>query len=132
MIRISLLCLVLVGSSCASLSIEDSNVISRPFSSVDSSSDIVLATNQTFEIVLPSNPTTGYSWSLHIDQPLVVRTISDQYVADSSGRVGVGGNTTWLLDTGNSGTAALTFSYNRSWEKEIPPSRVVVFTIDVR
>ena len=132
MIRISLLCIVLLGSSCASLSIEERRIISRPFSPVDANSEIVLATNHTFEIVLPSNPTTGYSWSLHIDQPSVVRTISDQYIADSSGRVGVGGNTTWTLSTGDSRTAILTFSYNRSWEKDIPPSRVVVFTINVR
>lgn len=114
------------------MSKDDGSVITRPFSAVDSSREIVLAPNHTFEIVLPSNPTTGYDWTLEVDHPEVVRNISHQFVADSSGRVGVGGNTTWTLHTRNSGRAILTFSYNRPWEEGTPPTRVVTFTMRVR
>ena len=114
------------------MSKDDGSVITRPFSAVDSTREIVLAPNHTFEIVLPSNPTTGYDWTLEVDHPEVVKKISQQFVADSSGRVGVGGNTTWALRTMNSGNAILKFSYNKSWEKDTPPTRVVIFTMSVR
>ena len=131
MIRTTLSCLLIFLVSC-STSKDDGNFISRPFSAVDSAREIVLATNHTFEIVLPSNPTTGYDWALNIDHPEVVRNISHQFVTDSSGRVGVGGNTTWTLRTVNTGNALLIFSYNRTWETGTPPTRVVTFTLSVR
>lgn len=131
MIRTTLFCLLIFLVSC-STSKEDGNFISRPFSAVDSSRELVLATNHTFEVVLPSNPTTGYDWVLNIDNPEVVRNISHQFVTDSSGRVGVGGNTTWTLRTVHTGNASLTFSYSRPWETGTQPTRVVTFTLSVR
>ena len=107
-------------------------MISRPFSSVDSARTIVLAKNRTFEIVLPSNPSTGFDWVLQIGDSQVVTNKSHRFVPDSSGRVGVPGTTTWSLRTGNTGDTKLTFSYKRPWEKEVQPSRVEVFTINVR
>ena len=132
MARFFLVCCLFLAPSCASLSQDEGSVITRPFSSVDASQEIVLAPNHTFEIVLPSNPTTGYDWSLHINHPEVVKNLSHTYVADSSGRIGVGGNTTWSLRTGAIGSTTLKFSYNRSWEEDTPPTRVVTFTMHVR
>jgi inhibitor of cysteine peptidase len=117
--------------SC-STSKDDGSVISRPFSAVDTNREIVLAPNHTFEIVLPSNPTTGYDWTIEINNSNIVRTISHKFVADSSGRVGLGGNTTWTLRTGITGDAILTFKYGRPWEKDTPPTRVETFTMNVR
>jgi predicted secreted protein len=135
MIRITLY--VVLGISLmflvsCSASKDDGSIISRPFSSVDANREIVLAPNHTFEIVLPSNPTTGYEWTLEIDKTNIVRNIAHKFVADSSGRVGVGGNTIWTLRTGRTGNALLTFKYCRSWEKDTPPTRVETFTMSVR
>ena len=117
--------------SCSSLT-NDGSVIDRPFSAVDASREIVLAPGRTFEIVLPSNPTTGYGWELNIANTNVVRDISHQYVPDVSKRVGVGGNTTWSLGTSDVGSTTVEFSYGRPWEKDTPPTRVVSFSITVR
>ncbi len=111
---------------------DDGTVIRRPFSSVDANRDIVLAPNRTFEIVLPSNPTTGYDWMVHVDHPEVVRNVSHKFTADSSGRVGLGGNTKWSLRTKKSGKTKLVFSYMRPWEEGVEPTRVVTFSIAVR
>ncbi len=111
---------------------DDGTVIKRPFSSVDASREIVLAPNRTFEIVLPSNPTTGYDWVVHVDHPEVIKNVSHKFAADSSGRVGVGGNTTWSLRTKKTGSAKLVFSYMRPWEEGVEPTRVVAFLIVVR
>lgn len=131
MIRITL-CITMIFLLSCSASKDDGSVISRPFSAVDTNREIVLAPNHTFEIVLPSNPTTGYDWTIEISNSNIVRNISHKFVADSSGRVGVGGNTTWTLRTGITGDAILTFKYGRPWEKDTPPTRVETFTMNVR
>ena len=117
--------------SCSSLT-NDGSVIDRPFSAVDANREIVLGPNRTFEIVLQSNPTTGYDWLLNITNTNVVHDSSHQYVPGSSNRVGVGGNTTWSLLTRDVGSTTLEFSYGRPWEKDTLPTRVVTFSITVR
>ncbi|MBT4530467.1 MAG: protease inhibitor I42 family protein [Phycisphaerae bacterium] len=122
------LCLV----SCSSISKSGGGVIDRAFTSVDADREIVLAPGRHFEIVLPSNPTTGYTWELQIDNPKVVKDISKVFIADRSKRVGVGGNTKWSLQAGDTGKATVDFMYQKSWEKDTPPTRTVTFTVLVR
>jgi inhibitor of cysteine peptidase len=107
-------------------------VITKPLTAVDSNREVVLSQNRLFRIVLPSNPTTGYAWNVVVDNPNVITVDSSKYDADSSGRVGVGGETTWVLRTRNKGNATLNFSYQRAWEEDIPPTRVVKFLLNVR
>jgi len=130
--RYLFLLIFFVIASCSALTKDDGNVIQRPFSAVDASKVIVLEPGRTFQIVLQSNPTTGYGWHLSIDQPNVVKEVAENYIADSSGRVGVGGETTWTLRTHVSGIAKLTFSYGRSWATDSPVTRTVNFSINVR
>lgn len=130
--RILVLLLMPFLVSCSLFSPEDGSFISRPFSDVDANRTIVVSTNRTFEIVLTSNRSTGYSWVLQIDNPEVVSRVSDTYIADKSGRLGVAGQTIWLLKSNSKGNAVLTFSYQRPSEEEIAPSRVVNFIISVR
>ncbi len=111
---------------------DDGNIIQRPFSAVDASKLIVLEPGRTFQVVLQSNPTTGYGWDLSINSPNVVKEVAKNYVADSSGRIGVGGETTWTLRTHASGIAKLTFSYGRSWATDSTATRTVIFSINVR
>ncbi|MGY8753317.1 MAG: protease inhibitor I42 family protein [Phycisphaerales bacterium] len=128
---IPLLLLILL-SSCASSTKDGTEAINRPFSSVDSERDIVISSGRTFEIVLPSNPTTGYTWELEIQNPTIIKDVSSNFVADASGRIGVGGATTWKLRADGQGETALTFSYHRPWEEKVSPTKVVTFTISVR
>ena len=130
--RILVLLLMPFLVSCSLFSPEDGSFISRPFCDVDANRTIVVSTNRTFEIVLTSNRSTGYSWVLQIDNPEVVSRVSDTYIADKSGRLGVAGQTIWLLKSNSKGNAVLTFSYQRPSEEEIAPSRVVNFIISVR
>lgn len=123
---------ILCFTACSSMTKSGDGVIDRPFSAVDASREIVLAPERSFEIVLPSNPTTGYSWTVTIEDVHVVQNVSHEYVADRSNRVGVGGNTTWSLQTRSAGKTAVTYLYQKSWEKDVAPTRTVVFTIIVR
>ncbi len=111
---------------------EASNALSKPLTTSDTDREIVLPQNHLFHIVLPSNPTTGYSWNSTVDNGTIVSVESNKYVADASNRVGVGGETTWTLMTHQKGNAKVTFSYQRPWEENAAPTRVVTFSISVR
>ncbi len=71
---------------------------------------------QTFTLVLPANPTTGYEWSLTQTPPLF--DAQSEYVPDSAaaGLVGGGGAETFLLTANKAGETALVFTYARPWE----------------
>lgn len=120
----------LVG--CSNLSKSDDETISRSLTAADAERSITVAPTGSFDIELQSNPTTGYEWSLSVEPPEIVATISKQYTADASGRVGVGGVTRWSLSARMVGSATLIFMYSRPWEKGVSPTRIVTFQIDVR
>ncbi|MAI66766.1 MAG: hypothetical protein CMJ26_02675 [Phycisphaerae bacterium] len=123
--------LLMLLSSCTAATKDGTVVINRPFSAVDSDRNIVLSLGRTFEIVLPSNPTTGYSWSLDVHDSSVIKNVANTFISDVSGRVGVGGSTTWTLRAIGKGETVLMFSYQRPWEEKAPPTKVVSFTISV-
>ena len=85
-----------------------------------------------FNIELQSNPTTGYEWSLTMNPEGIISRKSKNYTSSASGRVGVGGIMSWTLASKKIGATTLTFKYHRPWEKDVEPTREVVFNINVR
>ena len=86
-------------------------------------SDYEVNKNETFEITLKSNPTTGYSWKWVKKQPsMFVDSINTTYVQDKAEpkTAGVGGNEIWKFKGKESGVDTLVFEYCRSWEKNTP------------
>lgn len=76
--------------------------------------------NETFEVSLTSNPTTGYSWKWIKGQTSkIVDSISVVYIQDKAepNKVGVGGNELWKFKGKEAGIDTLIFEYCRSWEK---------------
>lgn len=126
-----LICFFLLAS-CSIFSNDEGLIHLKPLTAVDTDRKVVYSQNHKFEIMLPSNPTTGFSWVLAIDNPNTVSVKYSNYAAHPSGRVGVGGKTTWKLVTKDKGNAKLTFSYQRPWEENTAPTRVVHFSISVR
>mgnify|MGYP006419442063 CR=1 FL=1 len=125
------LLIIFTTVSCTSVPKDEAEIITRPFSAVDSDRQIVLSLGRIFEIMLPSNPTTGYGWNLSVENPSIVLNRSHKYLADSKGRVGVGGKTNWTLKAVARGDTTLTFSYQRPWEEKTEPTKVVTFSISV-
>jgi len=126
----ALFCIVVL-TSCSTFTKDGTEVIARPFLADDSERKIVLSIGRTFEIDLPSNPTTGYSWLLKIANPSIISDESYSYESDSSGRVGVSGKATWTLKARKQGETSLTFSYQRPWEENTQPTKIVSFNISV-
>ncbi len=86
----------------------------------DIKADYEISKNETFDVTLKSNPTTGYSWKWVKNQPSkIVDSIRTTYAQDKaeSGTTGVGGNEIWKFKGKETGVDTLTLEYCRSWEK---------------
>ena len=128
---IFLFCFILFVS-CESTQTISPPVNGNSFTAVDAQKVLVLQSGSIFQVSLPSDPSTGFSWVIDIENPGTVQMLSKRYVANQSGRMGVGGDTRWVFQADGFGKSNITFSYLRQWEKEIKPSRVVTFKLDVR
>jgi inhibitor of cysteine peptidase len=96
----------------------------------------VLRPGQSLSIALPSNSSTGYSWSLGAYDEAVLRpgqpfgeSRTDPHPA---GMVGVGGQTHWIFTAAAPGETVLNFSYGRSWERDTPPAQAARYTVRVQ
>jgi len=79
----------------------------------------VVNKNDTFDVSLISNPTTGYSWKwINSQTDKAVDFINTTYIPTKVdlGIIGSGGNEIWKFKGNESGTYILTFEYCRSWE----------------
>ena len=98
---------------------------------------VALAIGQRLEVRLPSNPSTGYSWSF-VETPSHVLKLEgpSTYEADSRaeavGMVGAGGTEIWTFRVEGAGTQELRFEYRRPWEANTVPSDVSSFAVTVR
>ncbi len=88
---------------------------------------------QSFEIVLESNPTTGYAWGLakRVENHMI-NLVKNEYRANETSLVGSGGAEVWTFVGRHEGTTTITFAYRRPWEKETPPSMIRVFRVSIR
>ncbi len=94
--------------------------------------DYVVSKNETFDVTLKSNPTTGYSWKWIKDNASkTVDSVSSTYIQDKAapGIVGVGGNEIWKFKGKETGFETLIFEYCRSWE---PKSTIETKKISVK
>jgi inhibitor of cysteine peptidase len=73
-----------------------------------------------FQLRLPENPTTGFSWNLSVTPGLAV--INDTYIPDdATGKlVGSGGTHVWSLETIRPGEQVISGVYRRPWEPSGP------------
>lgn len=69
-----------------------------------------------FKVILPENPTTGYSWDMNTSEGIV--KLSDQYIPDDSSgmRVGSGGSHIWEFKAAEAGEQWVQGVYRRPWE----------------
>lgn len=86
-------------------------------SSTINKADYVIGVNGTFQLSLPSNITTGYSWDW-INRPSVsvVDTFEVNYHADEPSGIGRGGMEIWHFRGIKTGQDTLKLEYRRVWE----------------
>ena len=95
-----------------------------------------LTIGQSSRLVLVSNRTTGFEWTINraASTGMDLITIKDSgYTSTDSadGVVGALGRQWWLIQGNKPGAAIIHLVYHRPWEKDTPPARQAVFTIEV-
>ena len=92
------------------------------YSQASQSGTIEAKVGETFELMLCSNPTTGYQWEdpAVISNPAVLEQVSTAFVeptvnADSQ-LVGAPGIQSWSFKALSAGTAQVLFTYSQPWE----------------
>lgn len=101
---------------------------------VFTSSPVSVAAGQEFLIAIPSNPTTGYSWTGKSSNGTVTvwGSAYEGPAATANPRMGAGGQQIFVCKANNAGTAQITFSYARPWQKGMKPARTMTFSVTVR
>lgn len=82
-------------------------------------------------VALPANVTTGYSWSATSSNPKIVTADGTAYRARASKAMGAGGEQILTFEAQKSGTAVITLSYRRPWEKTAKAAQTVTITVTV-
>jgi inhibitor of cysteine peptidase len=99
----------------------------------DPATPISVANGHAFLVALPSNPTTGYSWTASVSNASVENEGSAyQAHPAATGMMGVGGQQIFSFEGNAKGTATITFSYARPFEKGKPAAKTSIFHVTVR
>ncbi len=80
-----------------------------------------LAPGQTLNLMLDSNPTTGYRWTAFYDEEMLALVGKDYQTDNPSGDlVGAGGHDFWRFKALKAGTTEIRMTYARPWESVQP------------
>jgi len=95
------------------------------------SKNLSIKLGETFELEFQSNPSTGFEWFEQHDTT-VLQLVSSKYRQNSNNRiVGNPGTQTFVFKAVGKGKTTIEFVYKRSWEKDIPPAKKVLYRVEV-
>ncbi|MFO1120099.1 MAG: protease inhibitor I42 family protein [Rhodospirillales bacterium] len=107
--------------------------MSSPSSCIDETANgrtLAVELNQTFEICLRENPTTGYRWSFDADgSPFAV--LVDGSFQSGGDRPGAGGIHRWRFRAAEPGSTKIALSYRRPWEQGVQPEQTFALTVRI-
>lgn len=94
---------------------------------------VQLSTGQNLILTLPSNPTTGFRWTIQDSAGGVLRSLGPEVYnsPQNSGVVGAGGHSTWRFQAFAAGTGRLRLTYQQPWEPEAVPAQTFDCTLKV-
>jgi inhibitor of cysteine peptidase len=92
---------------------------------------VTVKTGETFELVLPSNPSTGYHWNIipELDEK-IVQFVEQNYMAEQPVIPGSGGMDVWTFRAVNTGDTTVVLGYYPPGNPN-DPEEVVTFSIHV-
>lgn len=103
---------------------------------VDNGKAYTVKVDDLVQVVLPGNPTTGYSWTADLseaDAAIMQQQGEPVYGQESTdpSLVGGGGTFTFTFKAADTGKATITLNYARSWEEGVAPEQTYSVTINV-
>ena len=91
-----------------------------------------LQLGQSLTVTLPSNPTTGFRWTIQDSAGGVLRALSPEvYSSAESGVIGGGGQSTWRFQAFAAGQGRLRLTSQQPWEPEAEPTETFDCAITV-
>ena len=79
--------------------------------------DYEIAVNESIQIELDSNPTTGFAWKwTNKDSVSIVDSTGTEYIPDAPALTGSGGKEIWKFIGLKSGTDTIKLEYCRPWD----------------
>ncbi|TSD03457.1 MAG: putative secreted protein [Parcubacteria group bacterium Athens0714_16] len=97
--------------------------------------DIEVKIGENFEILLESNPTTGYSWVSDFDENYIEFVNKNFVQQEQNGDeqiVGAGGTEKFQFKTLKTGDTKINFYYLREWEIDVAPVDQKVFDVTIK
>ena len=101
----------------------------------DNGKPVSLSTGQTLVVTLPSNRTTGFSWSVTQNgAPQLAQQGEPEYATEAAGtgRVGAGGTDTFRFNAAQAGAGTLTLEYSRPFEQGQQPAQTFTVPVTVK
>lgn len=133
-----LLIAILLLSSCATSTpsptptlpptVETPNTLPEP---TDPTQLITVKAGEAFDLVLPSNPSTGYHWNMDPELELnLVELVAQSYMAEEPVMPGSGGVDVWSFRALNAGDTTIVLGYY-SPDNDVDPEEEIIFSIHV-
>ncbi|HUZ48407.1 MAG TPA: protease inhibitor I42 family protein [Candidatus Dormibacteraeota bacterium] len=99
---------------------------------VDASQTAMVAAGDDFFIALPSNVTTGYSWTASGFDGKLLAYEGNVYQPPLGGLPGAGGQQIFVFHANRTGTTTVTFNYSRPFDSNAAPAKSATFTVTVQ
>jgi inhibitor of cysteine peptidase len=100
----------------------------------DAGSLLEMNKEDRLEIVLKSNPTTGFQWTVVSLDSSILTHIGTEYKAANTARniVGSGGRSTFHFKATKAGKTDLKLIYHQPFEKDTPPVKTFELSVIVK
>ena len=107
-LSITLFSLLLILSSCSNNGKKNNDNMKTEYE---------IAVNESIQLELDSNPTTGYAWKwTNKDSVSIVDSTGMEYIPNTPDLTGSGGKEIWKFKGLKSGTDTIKMEYCRSWD----------------
>lgn len=92
-----------------------------------------LSPGQQLVLTLPSNPTTGFRWTVRDPASALLDSLGPEVYSnpEDAGLVGSAGQSTWRFQARQEGEGHLLLTYQRPWEPEVAPAQTFDCAITV-
>lgn len=107
------------SSACSTVD----NKSNGSFTEADSGKTFTTSPGTTLDIHLKGNYTTGYSWNIAPCDKSIIQPAGSKYTPSQPQRAGSGGVQHYTFNIIGKGQTTLKITYNRVWEKAVPPAQ---------